>query len=724
MCEDADMTNRLFRRSARALAALLAMVAAPAQALDAPEISVTERATVQLKLDHDVVAPGGEATLLLYKELAPEWHTYWRNPGDSGLETTIRWTAPEGVEIGEIQWPAPHRIPLPPLMNYGYDYESTLLAPMQVSETWPAGAPIELTAEADWLVCADVCIPESQTFTLSIPTAADAVENDGVAGLVRKGRAKLPTPLDAPARAQIDGEEIVLRIEAPELAVGELEDVYFFPAQNMAVKHAGPQRAQRIEDGLELRLPKGDAELGSAMPGVLRATDRSGGGETELTLALTAQVGDAAPEGGASGADVASDAAPIADIGLGLAPSLAAAALLAMMGGAILNLMPCVFPVLALKALSISKQAHEARGEQIRHAAYYGAGVLLSFLALAGALLALKSAGAAIGWGFQLQTPIVIAALAYVMFVVGLNLAGLFELPGGLGNVGGGLAARGGASGSFFTGVLAVIVASPCTAPFMGAALGYAVTQDAVTALLVFAALGIGFAAPLVALSLSPRLARALPRPGPWMVRLRQALAFPMFLTAAWLLWVLGNQLGVDALFAALIGVTLLGFAAWALGAGYPEGRASRRVAAVAGVAALLGAGYALTPSLGAPHEAGGRMETADGLGEPFSPSRLEALRGEGRQVFLNVTADWCISCKFNERVVLTGEAFETALSETNTAYMVGDWTKRDAEITALLESFGRVGVPLYVVYPADGGAPEVLPQLLSEDIVADAFEG
>lgn len=696
---------------ARLLIIALALFAsaAAAQAASAPEVSRTERAEVRLVSDHDVVAPGGAATLALHQRLAANWHSYWRNPGDSGLETTIAWSAPEGVEVGPIEWPTPTRIPLPPLMNYGYSGEATLLNRVSVPADWPVGEPIELQAQADWLVCEKVCIPESQLFTISLPTGAEPAIDAEAAELVASAEARLPAPLSADARARHEGETIRLSIDAPEFATGDLANVYFFAADYGVLKHSGDQQARRTGSGLELILPAGETKPGSALPGVLRAVDRSGGAPAVVAFALSAPL------------VVAPAAAPI-DFGLGLSPSILAAALLAFLGGAILNFMPCVFPVLALKAISFSQSGEKAQVERRRHAAAYGGGVLLSFLALAGALIALKSAGAAIGWGFQLQTPIVVAALAYVMVLVGLNLTGLFELPGGIGNLGGRLAGRGGPSGSFFTGVLAVAVASPCTAPFMGAALGYAMTQDALTALVVFAALGLGFAAPLVALSLSPRLARLLPRPGPWMARLRQALSFPMFLTAAWLLWVLGHQAGMDAVFAALVGMVLMALAGWALGAGYPQSTAGRRVAVGAAALALVGAVYALAPSLDPKTGIAPSAEAGAGIGERYSPSRLEALRAEGRQVMVNFTADWCISCKFNERVVLSGPGFRDMLSGTDTIYMVGDWTRRDAEIAAALAEFGRVGVPLYVVYPANGGAPKVLPQILTEPLVSAAL--
>ncbi len=699
-------------------ACLLWLAPSLATALEAPEVSRTERAEVRLLADHAVAAPGGTVALALHQALVGKWHTYWKNPGDSGLAPTIAWEAPEGVEIGPIEWPRPERIPFPPLVNYGFSGEAILIQELRLPADWPAGEPVRLSAQADWLICEDICVPESQAFTLEIPTAEAPVPAPAAAEVVARGRADQPVRADLDFGWRAEGEEIVLAVAAPEFAGGALEEVYFFPEEWGVVAHSAEQRVRAIPGGLEIRAPKGDAWLTEPVegpiPGVLAAVDRTGGAPVELALAVTAAPG--LPEGAA--------AAPLAGGGgAGLGAVLAAAGF-AFLGGLILNLMPCVFPVLALKAVSVSRHA-DAPAERQAEGAAYAAGVIVSFLAVAGVLIALKAAGAAVGWGFQLQEPIVVALLAYVLFAVGLNLSGVYEVPGRLAGIGGGLADRGGRLGSFFTGVLAVVVASPCTAPFMGAAVGYALTQSAWVTLTVFLGLAIGFALPLTAVALSPGLARALPRPGVWMERMRQALAFPMYLAAAWLLWVLGKLAGVDALFAALVGLVLMALAAWALGSGRPASAAGRRAALVAGGLALLGSGAALAPSLGpgSAEPAGLSSAATEAGAEPWDPARLAALRAEGRPVFVNFTADWCISCKVNERVALSGGGFRDTLAETGTVYMVGDWTRRDGEILAVLERHGRAGVPLYLVYPAGGGAPEVLPQILTERLVRTAIE-
>ncbi len=705
--------------------------AGTASALTAPEVSKTERAEVRLYASHDTAGPGQSVDLVLHQNLVGNWHTYWINPGDSGLAPTLDWTVPEGVDIDPIQWPRPYRIPIPPFMNYGFKDEAVLISTLTVPDDWPAGRPIQVELRADWLICDDICVPEGQSYSLTIPTAEAPEANARVAALVARGRASHPSEAtDLPIGYEVGAETVSFVVASPELASDALEDVYFFPAEWGVVDHAAPQSASVSGGLLRITAPKGDAwrsaefaPADGAIPGVLTATDRSGGAAVDLALSVRATEGGplavaAATPGGSSPGAEARGAGGIAGV-LG-------AAGLAFLGGLILNLMPCVFPVLALKAVSFAGGAGQTAGRHRAEGLAYGAGVLLSFLAVAGVLVALKAAGGAVGWGFQLQEPIVVAVLAYVLFAVGLNLSGVFEVPSRLMGLGGGLADRRGLSGSFFTGVLAVVVASPCTAPFMGAAVGYALTQSLAVTLVVFTGLAVGFALPLVLLSMVPAFARALPRPGVWMERLRQALAFPMYLAAAWLLWVLGKLAGLDALFAAMVGLVLLALAAWAVGTGAPASPMGRRTAGIAAVLAVLGAGAALGPSLasapgvdGSPD--GGAAQRADGA-LSYDAVRLAELRAEGRPVFVNFTADWCISCKVNERLVLRGAGFETALEATDAAYMVGDWTRRDDEILAVLQRHGRAGVPLYLVYPADGGSPDVLPQLLTEGIVTAAL--
>ena len=411
--------------------------------------------------------------------------------------------------------------------------------------------------------------------------------------------------------------------------------------------------------------------------------------------------------------------------GIGLFAALG----LALLGGLILNLMPCVLPILSLKALGLAGSG-ESEAKARSHALWYTAGVVLSFAALGGLALALREAGLALGWGFQLQQPAVVGGLALLMFAVGLSLSGVFNLGGGLANVGGALTQKSGPAGDFFTGVLAVVVAAPCTAPFMGAALAYAFAASPIVAIGVFVALGIGLALPFLAIGFIPGLAQRLPKPGAWMDTLKQVLAFPMYLTAVWLVWVLAKQRGADAVGWVLGGAVLLALGLWAWEQARFRSAALRAFAlaiAVIGVAALwpvqqLPSAREAAAAAGADASAGEPSQTAADGSVPYSADALAALRAEGRVVFVNMTADWCVSCKANERAVLSTDAFAAARDGANAVYMKGDWTDVDPAITAYLQQYGAVGVPFYAVYPAGGGEPEILPNLLTIGMVETAL--
>ncbi|MCI4665065.1 MAG: thioredoxin family protein [Neomegalonema sp.] len=723
------------RRFVWMLAYVAALLAAPlAQAVEAPERAKSERAEARLVADVAAAAPGRPFTVALQLKLAPHWHSYWRNPGASGLETKIIWDAPKGVEIGELQFPIPKRIPFGELVNFGFENEATHLVDVTPPKDWPVGAPLTLKAKASWLVCEKICVPEAQEFTLIVPTAATATRDLDAARIVARGRSTQPAKTGAPARfKRLEGAQYRIEVDSPSMARAGLKNFFFFPHDWRAAEASKPQKLERTARGVALIIDAAEAGFEAPLTGVLRAEYPSGAPvaiEVSATLmdGAKAVAIDDAPEAPAA-PKAAPKEAPAPDMAFGLQASVGAATLLAFLGGLILNIMPCVFPVLALKAVAIARAAHAdttadagAARHGLRDGLAYGAGVLASFLAFAAGLLALKSAGVAAGWGFQLQTPIVVAALAYVLVLVGLNLAGVFDVALGGGGVGQKLTEKGGVTGSFFTGVLAALVAAPCTAPFMGAALGFALTQDAATALIVFAALAIGFAAPIILLAAAPATARLIPKPGPWMERFRQALAFPMFLAAAWLFWVLGHQAGVDTLFSALIGAVALAFATWALGVAYPRSKAGR-IAAVAGaVLALVGALWALSPAWSFDPSERVSTKASGPRMEAFSTARLAELRGKDQLVLLNVTADWCISCKVNELNVLRGDRFRQVLERTDAIYLKADWTLRDEKITKLLGEFGRVGVPLYVVYPRGGGEPIILPQILTHSALATAL--
>lgn len=650
---------------------------------------------VELHLEADGhAAPGDVVWAGLRFELAPHWHVYWRNPGDSGEPPRARWQLPDGWQAGAIHWPVPQRIPVGPLVNYGYEHRVTLLVPLSVPSDWPRDAGATIRADLDWLVCREECIPESGQLSLDL-APPDAARPDAPIGRFEAVRGRLPVDLAGAAGYRDAGDgTLQLRFADTGWQVARIEDLWF------AADHWGPVAASQPQawrfDGNELVLSVGAGDTppdrGDPLSGLLVMTEQTADGP--LTRGYTVSALPIAP-----GADTAPS-----DHGV----TLPLALMLAFLGGVLLNLMPCVLPVLAIKVLGLVRHAGHAAA---RHGLVFGAGVLVSFLALAGLLIALRAGGDALGWGFQLQQPWVVVALLYLMLAIALNLSGVYALGGRLTGIGQGLADRPGMTGTFATGVLAVIVASPCTAPFMGTALGYGLTRPPGEALLVFAALGMGFALPVLLLSIWPGWLSHLPRPGPWMERLRNALAFPMYAAAAWLLWVLSQQVTAPSLALALAGTVLLAFALWWYGQPWRH----RRHQAVVAIT-LLGASLALGSF--ATEESAPIGTTAS---TPWSPERLAALRAQGSPVLVNFTAAWCITCKVNERVAFT-ERVRRALDEQGIAYLTADWTRRDALIATELQRHGRSGVPLYLLYPAGPGEPAILPQLLTEGLVLQAI--
>jgi thiol:disulfide interchange protein DsbD len=674
------------------LIAMLAVLLGANVAAAQDAVVRTDNVTAELVAEAAQARPGDTVAILLQQTIRPKWHTYWINPGDSGQETAIAWDLPAGARAGPIQWPAPERIEYGPLVNYGYSDKAGLISMITVPQDWPAGEPFPVRAQATWLVCEEICIPEEGSFALDIQTGPETIADSGAALLFAAARRSQPVPAPWTVGYAIDNERLTLAVASPDLAAARLSQVYFFPHAWGVVDHAAPQRLSRSDSGIVLTVPRGETAVTGNLAGVLTLVDAANG-DTRLAFAVDAQP----------------DAVPAATTPAGAGMALPMVLLLAFAGGVLLNLMPCVFPVLAIKALGLVKGAGGRPGRRLAGGAVYTAGVLVAFAALGVVLLALQAGGAAVGWGFQLQQPIVVALFAYVLFAVGLNLAGVFEIGGGWTGLGQALAGRQGLSGSFFTGVLAAVVAAPCTAPFMAGALGFAFTQPPVVAMSALMALGAGLAAPYLLLTAAPPVARLLPRPGPWMATFKQVLAFPMFASAAWLIWVLAQQTDADAIFAVLLGMVALAAAAWLLG---KPGRVAHGLAA----AALVGALWLAALIEPAPAPVAASPQT-------FSQARFAALRAEKQPVLLNLTAAWCITCKVNERVALSGDGFRQALARNDVTYLVGDWTRQDPEITAMLRRFDRAGVPLYVLFYPDDRPPTVLPQILTEAIVIDALD-
>jgi thiol:disulfide interchange protein len=660
------------------------------------------------------VGPGKPLWLGLKIEHQPHWHTYWKNPGDSGLPTTLQWTLPSGVQAADITWPTPKRLPIGPLMNYGY--ENMLLLPVAV--TVPTGfnaSTLDIQLRADWLVCKEVCIPEGGDFLLKLPAQAATAAHGALFEATQRA---VPTALpQAQASADVRDGALVLRMTGlPEAWQGKA--LAFFPETAGVINNAArvPGQWQGGQWTASIPLDPQRSESPQTIPAVLVADGASVGAQVQVAVttpwppvgspAAPAALGEAAVDG------LAPAAAPV---------SLGLALLFALLGGALLNLMPCVFPVLSLKVLGFAAHANDRR-QLLAGGLAYTAGVVLSFVALAALLLALRAGGEQLGWGFQLQSPAVVAGLAALFTLIGLNLAGVFEfgsvLPSSLASA----RARHPLVDSALTGVLAVAVASPCTAPFMGASLGLAVTLPPVQALAVFAALGLGMALPYLAASAWPALARALPRPGVWMAHFKTAMAFPMFATVVWLVWVLGQQAGIDGVAALLALLVALAFAAWALGSPTlgPKARAGFGTAAVLLLAAALfgGAPTLRQEVLASASPAAGSQDAW----LPWSTERVAQARAEGRPVFVDFTAAWCVTCQFNKRTTLADSEVVADFKARNVLLLRADWTRRDPAITAELARYGRSGVPVYLVYAPGATGPRLLSEILSVEEVRQAL--
>ncbi|MDH0863092.1 protein-disulfide reductase DsbD domain-containing protein [Mitsuaria sp. GD03876] len=669
------------------------------------------------------VAPGQTVQVALEQRIAPHWHTYWKNPGDSGQPTSIEWSLPKGATASEIHWPAPKRFDVGPITNYGYEDQVLLLTEIRLPQDLTPGSTATLTAEATWLVCREECIPQQATLALSLPVAASPTPSSDAARL-STALSSLPPKAPFDATSRIDGKDLV--VSWPAAATSGARQALFMPNEWGRIQHAAKPVLDRDGDAWRLRMPVGEqpASAGQALEGLLLVDGKAW--EVRMPVGGGASPGD--------GSDL----------------SLWTAMGLALIGGLILNLMPCVFPVLAIKALGfLQGSAREHR----RQGLAYTAGVLAAFAALGVVLLALRGAGDSIGWGFQFHSSLFVLLLAWLMFVLGLSLAGQLQIGAGFAGIGQGLASRPGLAGSFFTGVLATVVATPCTAPFMGAAMAFALAQPAPELMAVFLSLGLGLALPYLALACWPALQRRLPRPGPWMEVLKQALAFPMFAAAIWLVWVLAQQAGPMGVLVALAGMGLVALAAWVRAVSRHASPRWRWIGGGTALAAVV-ATAALVPSLSAITDdsssasvvatgldgasggvvgtggsgsagdvGGGRAKPVDNTHEPYSPERLAQLRAQGKPVFVNLTASWCITCLVNERVALSTDEVREAFTRQGVTYLKGDWTRQDPRITALLKQHDRSGVPLYLFYPAGtGSSAQVLPQLLTPGIVTSAL--
>lgn len=725
----------------------------PAVAQTQSTMPPPEHAHVNLISASQTVAPGVPVTLIFEQLIEPEWHTYWKNPGDSGTPFTVTLTLPEGGTTSPLSFPVPERIPFPPLMNFGYShralYTMTVTPPAHLtSETFTIAAKME------WLVCNEICLPEGQTQTLILPVTGDSPsQNPAAAPLITDVALSHPMVTDWPAAFDEKEGQLVLTIEHAKRIYDLLKagsTITFYPEEWGLIDHSSPQKtsfSDTSDHSFLIHIKRGDRPL-DQIPmtrGVFVLEDASGQKQGYEIAAVRydvapGTVSNAAASvpvvatGGQEGTSPSSasipqpGSSPSADV-LDLS-SLPLMILFALLGGLILNLMPCVFPILSLKILAIAKLEHHAQKQARIHGLLYAAGIIVTFWVVAGILSLLQVMGHSIGWGFQLQNPVFITFLIYLFGLIGLNLLGLFELdltrfiPARF------HAMRHGAAGSFFTGVLGAIVATPCTAPFMAAAIGYALLQPIIIGLIVFTAMGAGLALPFVILTYLPALWRFLPKPGGWMITFRHILSFPMFLTAIWLLWVLTQQTGADGMAMALLGVLSLSFMIWIIktpAPSLPQRQVLRAVLlAILGIIVLL----CLTSQSGLGQEEQDTPTTlSSGMEpQPYSPHVLDQALSTNAPVFVNMTAAWCITCKVNEKVALSSTRVENVMAEKNIIYIEGDWTRYNPDITAYLASFDRRGVPLYVYYGGKDAvtgqrpAPLVLPQLLTPDFLIKTF--
>ena len=688
----------------------------------------------------DGVAPGAPVWVGLQITHQPEWHTYWKNAGDSGLPTEMAWTLPAGVSTGEIAWPVPTKIPVGNLANYGYENTVLLPVPLEVSTLYKppvalgGGTPaMDIRLKASWLVCRKECIPEEGTFTLPLPlqgsTALHKAEFDAALAVQ-------PQPLAKAGTIEVDGHNLKVRLEGLPAAV-QGKTLGFFPETPEVIRTAavsGKDWTQSWQGGTwTATLPLADQRSASptVMPVVvaLAEADRQAG--QPVAWRAEAPVTGAWPAGAAPRAEVspalqaaltanaAKATAPAGDAPAPSSTTFMAALLGALIGGLLLNLMPCVFPILAIKVLGFARQAGNASAHRKAGLAYTG-GVMLSFLALGGGMLALRAAGAGLGWGFQLQSPGVVAALAALFTLIGLNLVGVFEFGRAAPSSVCSAQAKHPLANDFLSGVLAVVIASPCTAPFMGVSLGFAIGLPAGQALLLFAALGFGLALPYLVAGFVPAVAYLLPKPGPWMGTLRRLLAFPMFATVAWLVWVLGQQSGIDGAGTLLALLVCLAAIVWALTL---RGRTRVVIATV-----LIGFTAVLTATIGRnvlqvvePARLAAASGTAGQRWQPWSAERVSELSGAGQPVFIDFTAAWCVTCQYNKKSTLSDAAVLADFDAKKVAMLRADWTRRDPAITAALTALGRSGVPVYVLQ-APGKPPVVLTEILGKDEVRAAI--
>lgn len=634
-----------------------------------------------------------------------DWHTYWQNPGDSGLGTTINWKLPEGFSAGSIVWPYPHRIPILPLVNYGYENEVVLLT--QITPPAAISEPgVTLSAKVDWLMCQEQCIPGKANLELSLPVNASAPAADAHnAAAFKNAFDSLPDTSDGwTTSAQRQGNSIELEVTPPEGWATGQTGVYFFADSDGVIEPSAPQVVEW--KGRTLRLKMTRAEIApediATLSGVLYAAGGWQSSGQVPAVEIDASFSPAAPAVASAPATANVRTVPVA-------------LLFAFLGGMLLNLMPCVFPVLSLKVVHLVEQSRETQTSAIKHALVFSAGVLISMWALAAILLALRGSGSMLGWAFQLSNPAFVLALTFLFLLIALNMFGVFEIGIGLARAGGAAQDQKGIAGSFFSGLLTTIAGAPCAGPFLGGVIGYALAQPTNIALLAFTAMGLGTAAPYAILSTNPRLLKALPKSGKWMETMKQFMAFPMLATAGWFASIYAKlHGGSDAIFRIMIAFVLIGAAAWVFGKWTALHRSNivRWIARIAAVAL-----FSLAMHLA--------LNKSELTVEKWSKDKVAALRAAGKPVFVDFTAEWCAICQVNKRVTLQNAEVIAKLKEKGITVLVADWTDQNDEVSSGLAEFGRAAVPLYVFYGRGQNAEaKILPELLTPGLVLETIAG
>lgn len=685
--------------------------------------SSTKKNHVEVELVADVLSirPGTAITVALRMTMDNGWHTYWKNPGGNiGLPTRISWKLPNGFSVGPIQWPYPEKIitPLiegePPMVSYGYDEEILLQVEISTPESLPVGQKVSIEADVKWLACESACIPGSANLKLNLPVSNE-IPRPNKHHMIEFANAQIRLPLtesDWKIQGIVRDSRLEIHLKPPIDLSSVAGRIEFYPAEAKTILDYAPQQLIK-RDGwtvLEVRLNPELNEIPDRIEGTLISDIGWRGQASEKAWNVDIEIEDKIVIDRTEGED-------------GVQLTVGLACLFAFIGGAILNLMPCVLPVLSLKVLNFVKKGGEKPAEIRKHGIVFTLGVLVAFWTLAGVLIGVRLAGKSLGWGFQLQSPIFLIILSSILFLLALGLMGVFEIGTTLTSIGSKQSQAGGYFGSFITGAIAVIVATPCTAPFMGYALGFGLTQPPIISILVFTFLGLGLAIPYLVLSFSPGLIRLLPKPGPWMETMKQLMGFPLFATVIWLLWVLGGIAGVDVLCKTLMALLLMGLGAWILGRWATPVRnlLTRRLAVLFALILFSGGLYYACQDITAATTR--TVIPEETIWEPYSFEKLAALRKQGLPVFINFTADWCLTCKVNEKVAFTLAVLEK-FAEKKVTMMKADFTRHDESISNALVKYGRSGVPLYVLYGRNPNQkPQILPQILTAQAVLDALE-